>query len=157
MQRGDIVKLDCGACVDGYSSDGCRHACLGAPTLEQRIVYNALVAGFGKGLSLIGPGRTMRDVYEAAISVVRDTGLPNYSRGHFGHSIGLDDQTEEPPFIGPSDAVLEPGMVVYLELPYYPSDLGGFNIEDMLLITDDGHEVMTRCDRDFRKLTPDMF
>ena len=83
---------------------------------------------------------------------MRSHGLPNYSRGHFGHSIGMDDQTEEPPFIGPNDSVLEPGMVMCLELPYYPADVGGFNIEDMILVTESGHEVLTTLPRDLVSL-----
>ena len=60
------------------------------------------------------------------------------SRGHVGHSIGLDDQVEEPPFIVPDDAPFEPGMVMSLEVPYYANSLGGFNIEDMVLCHTNG-------------------
>ena len=94
----------------------------------------------------------MREVYTAALQSVRENGLPNYSRGHFGHSIGMDDQVEEPPFIGPNNSVLEPGMVICLEVPYYPADVGGFNIEDVILITDDGCEVLTKSPRDLRQV-----
>ncbi len=147
-KRGDIVKLDCGAKVDGYWSDGCRHFCLGAPSAEQRLVHDALMAGFLSAEPLLAPGAVIGEVFQAAISAVRANGLPGYSRGHVGHSIGMDDQTEEPPFLGPNGQVLEAGMVVCLELPYYPADVGGFNIEDMFLITETGHEVLTHLPRE---------
>jgi len=151
-KRGDIVKLDCGAKIDGYWSDGCRHFCLGNASADQLQVHNALMAGFNAAEPLLRPGSAMKDIYETAIAAVRDNGLPNYSRGHFGHSIGMDDQTEEPPFIGANDSVLEPDMVICLELPYYPADVGGFNIEDMFLITETGNEVLTHLPRDLVEL-----
>ncbi len=153
-RSGDIIKLDCGVKIDGYWSDGCRHFCLGKPSANQRLVHDALKAGFDAALPLLRPGAVMKDIYDAALAAVRYAGLPNYSRGHFGHSIGMDDQTEEPPFIGPNRAVLEAGMVVCLEVPYYPADIGGFNIEDMFVITDAGHEALTHLPRDLIELSP---
>jgi Xaa-Pro dipeptidase len=147
-RRGDIVKLDCGIKLDGYWSDGCRNFCIGAPGDRQQRVYDALRAGYEAALPLMRPGTPMREIYDVTLEAVRAAGLPNYSRGHFGHSIGMDDQTEEPPFIGPNEEVLEPGMVLCLEVPYYPADVGGFNIEDMLVITDGGHELLTHLPRD---------
>ncbi|SPH17275.1 putative peptidase [Defluviimonas aquaemixtae] len=147
VRRGDIIKLDCGVRVNGYWSDGCRHFSLGPPSAEQLLVHDALRAGFDAALVLIRPGARVRDVFEAAITAVRKNGLPNYSRGHVGHSIGLDDQTEEPPFLGPNDTELSENMMICLELPYYPPDLGGFNIEDMLMVTATGPEALTQLDR----------
>lgn len=151
-RRGDIVKLDCGVKIDGYWSDGCRHFCLGEANADQRLIHDALMAGFDVAEPMLKPGARMGDIYEAARSAVRANGLPNYSRGHFGHSIGMDDHQEEPPYIGPNDSILEPNMVVCLELPYYPADVGGFNIEDMYLITETGHEVLTHLPRDLIEL-----
>ncbi len=140
LRQGDILKLDCGVKLDGYWSDCCRVFCLGEAEPQARMVHDALEAAFEKALSMIRPGITMGEVFHAAIEEVRNRGLPNYSRGHVGHSIGLDDQVEEPPFIGPNDTPFEPGMVMSLEVPYYASSLGGFNIEDMILVTETGCE-----------------
>lgn len=152
VKAGDIVKLDCGAKVDGYWSDACRHVCIGPPDTNQQRVHDALLAGFETGLSMIKPGAVMNDIYDAVIGTVRAMGLPNYSRGHFGHSVGMDDQVEEPPFIGPNAAVLEAGMVICLEVPFYPADVGGFNIEDVILVTETGHETLTSLPRDLRSV-----
>lgn len=146
VRRGDIIKLDCGVRINGYWSDGCRHFCLGGPSDEQKLVHRALTAGYQAARDLIRPGSRMGDIYAAALNAVRRNGLPNYSRGHFGHSIGLDDKTEEPPFIGPNDTILRENMVICLEIPFYPPDLGGFNIEDMLLVTATGNEALTKLD-----------
>lgn len=152
VETGAIIKLDCGVKLDGYWSDACRHFCFGRPSADQQFVHDALRAGFDAALALIRPGAAMRNIYNAAIDTVRNRGLHAYSRGHVGHSIGMDDQTEEPPFIGPNDAVLEPGMVICLELPFYPPDVGGFNIEDMILVTETGHSVLTHLSRDLVSL-----
>ena len=98
------------------------------------------------------PGATMREVYIAAVEAVRSLGFPNCSRGHVGHSMGLDDQIEKPPCIGPNDTVLETGMVFALEVPYYPAGLGGFNIEEVMLITDDGVETFIQSPRTLTEL-----
>lgn len=148
VRQGDIVKLDCGAKVDGYWSDACRYVCLGEPGADQRAVHDALLAGYETGLSMIRPGTVFRDIYQAIIETVRGRGLPFYSRGHFGHSVGMDDQIEEPPFIGPNDSVMQAGMVISLEVPFYPADVGGFNIEDNILVTEDGCELLTKLTRD---------
>ncbi|MEM8812843.1 MAG: M24 family metallopeptidase [Pseudomonadota bacterium] len=151
-QSGDIVKLDCGVKVDGYWSDACRHVSIGPPSDTKRLIHEALLAGHAAARARIGPGAVLGDIYDAAIRAVRKAGLPNYSRGHVGHSIGLDGQIEEPPFIGPNPERLEPGMVICLELPYYPPDVGGFNIEDMILITEAGYEMLTHLPRDLMQV-----
>lgn len=152
VESGAIVKLDCGVKLDGYWSDACRHFCFGRPGAEQQFVHDALRAGFDAALALIRPGVAMRTIYDAAMDAVRNKGLHAYSRGHVGHSIGMDDQTEEPPFIGPNDSVLQPGMVLCLELPFYPPDVGGFNIEDMVLVTEAGHSTLSHLSRDLVSL-----
>lgn len=149
---GDVVKIDSGARLDGYWSDGCRHAVLGPPSRQSQLIHDALVAGYEAARALLRPGVRMREVHEAGLQAVRKAGLPQYSRGHFGHSIGLDNHQEEPPFIGPNDAKIQANMVLCLELPYYPPDVGGFNIEDMFLITDTGAECLTHLRRDLRVL-----
>lgn len=155
LGHGDVVKIDCGAKVDGYWSDGCRYVCFGPALESQRRIHDALSAGFETARAMLRPGARMGDIYTAALDAVRKNGLPAYSRGHFGHSIGMDDKTEEPPFIGPNNTVIEEGMVLCLELPFYPPDLGGFNLEDMFLITKDGADLLTHASRAFQEIQVD--
>ena len=152
LHHGDILKLDCGVKLSGYWSDCCRVFCLGEPESLAQEVHDVLEAAFEKALSLVRPGVTMSKIFHAAQEEVRSGGLPNYSRGHVGHSIGLDDQIEEPPFIGPNDKRLEPGMVFSLEVPYYASSLGGFNIEDMIAVTESGYENFNTLPRKLIRL-----
>ena len=76
-----------------------------------------------------------------------------YTRGHLGHSVGIYPPCEQPPFICADDETeLEPHMVMCLETPLYVGGLGAFQIEDMILITPDGHEVLTQLPRDMLEL-----
>jgi Xaa-Pro aminopeptidase len=78
-----------------------------------------------------------------------DQGYDIYNRGHFGHGVGSSIWSEEWPFIAASsDAILEPGMVMAFETPWYLDGLGGFIIEDQVLITPGGCEVMAPLPRD---------
>jgi Xaa-Pro aminopeptidase len=73
-------------------------------------------------------------------------GIPDYRRHHIGHAIGLE-MYEAPLLVEGSDARLEAGMVVNVETPYYESGYGGFQIEDTVLVTEAGGELLTKADR----------
>jgi len=147
-QAGDLVKIDVGCVIDGYSSDGARTAAIGAPSAAQRRVYDALRRGFDAGLAMIRPGARFADIHAAVTAAVHDAGFLSYQRGHFGHGVGASVWSEEWPFIGAdSDAVAEPGMTLAFETPFYVEGLGGFIIEDQLLVTAEGFELMAEAPR----------
>ena len=85
---------------------------------------------------------------------MRRNGLPHYNRGHLGHGVGLSLAIEESPLISPNEThLLEPGMVLSLQMPYYGYGVGAISIEDMILITDDGHEVLSTLSRELVDLS----
>ena len=150
---GDIIKLDVGCVIAGYSSDGARTAVLGAPAPEAQAIYDALHRSFDAGFALFAPGRKLREIYRTVATTMWDQGYDGYGRGHFGHGVGSSIWTEEWPFIADdSDAVLEPGMVMAFETPWYVRGLGGFIIEDQILITETGAEVMAPMSRALRRI-----
>ncbi|MFB0560970.1 MAG: M24 family metallopeptidase [Candidatus Lokiarchaeia archaeon] len=117
---GDLVKFDVGADCRGYGSDIGRTFVLKKTTAKQARVHKALLKGHNAALEKIRPGVKMSEVFKTGQTVVREEGLLRYTRGHIGHSVGLDLKIEEPPFISPTEErVLELGMVLCLELPYY--------------------------------------
>lgn len=151
-QAGDVVKIDVGCVIDGYSSDGARSTVLGTPRPEAQAIYDALHRAFDLGLGLFAPGHKLADIYRAIATSMWDQGYETYGRGHFGHGVGASIWSEEWPFIAAdSDAVLEPGMVMALETPWYIDGLGGFIIEDQILVTEAGAEVMAPLDRSLRR------
>lgn len=144
LQEGDIVRLDGGVTYFGYQSDIARTFVIGGnATTKQEERYQAILAGFQKGLSLIKPGVKFSDVFEVTQRTVQESGIPQYIRGHVGHSISVDTFIEEHPMIAPSsDLVFEEGMVLCFECPYY-STTGGYNVEDTFVVTKDGIDLFT--------------
>lgn len=140
-QPGDLIQFDSGVQIRGYQSDiGRTFAFRQASDIQLR-VQEALLAGFAAGMAELRPGRTYSDVFHATQNAVRAAGFPSYTRGHFGHSIGSEIFPEEWPWISATEQrVLEPGMVVAFEVPYYINGIGGFQNEDNILITEDGNE-----------------
>ena len=149
VRAGDLIKIDVGCVIEGYSSDGGRTAVLGHAGGAAQNVYSALHKSFDAGLALLKPGVALNGVYRAVAKTMWDAGFTTYGRGHFGHGVGASIWSEEWPFISvDATAVAEPGMVLALETPYYISGLGGFIIEDQILITENGVEVMAALPRD---------
>lgn len=149
VRTGDLIKIDVGCVIEGYSSDGGRTAVLGRPGRAAQKVYDALHKSFDAGLALLKPGVALNDVYRAVATTMWDAGFTTYGRGHFGHGVGASIWSEEWPFISAdATAAAEPGMVLAFETPYYIRGLGGFIIEDQILITENGVEVMAASSRD---------
>ncbi|MEP7173678.1 MAG: M24 family metallopeptidase, partial [Aestuariivirga sp.] len=145
----DLIKIDVGCVIEGYSSDGGRTAVLGRAGRAAQQVYDALHKSFDAGLALLKPGVVLHEVYRAVATTMWDAGFTTYGRGHFGHGVGASIWSEEWPFISAdATAAAEPGMVLAFETPYYINGLGGFIIEDQILITENGVEVMAASPRD---------
>lgn len=147
LQEGELVRMDVGATVNGYYSDMARTYSVGEPSPYVSDRYSALLKGELVELGLIRPGITAREIFDAAIREVRAGALPEYQRNHCGHGIGL--RAHEFPLIGPaSETELEPGMVLCVETPYYEVGWGGMMVEDTVIVTDGGHELLTKSPRD---------
>ncbi|MEM8853997.1 MAG: Xaa-Pro peptidase family protein, partial [Pseudomonadota bacterium] len=139
LQEGDIVKFDVGTVVDGHSSDSARTFVFGQPSTVQQQVHDALRRGFDAGFTALTPGTPLREVHATVTAAIREAGLPWYTRGHFGHGVGIGVFGEIPPFIAAgTETVAEPGMALAFETPLYVDGLGGFIIEDQVTITDTG-------------------
>jgi Xaa-Pro aminopeptidase len=139
---GDVVKFDLGAEVNGYGADIARTYVVGQPRRELTRVHTALLSGHRKLVEGAAPGRPTADLFDEVVAHVRAAGIPHYSRGHLGHSTGL--QIEEAPHVtnGHTGTVFQPGMVFSLETPYYGYGVGGVNIEDMIVVNDGGCDVL---------------
>lgn len=153
VEHGSVIKIDVGCVLRGYSSDSARTFCFGRASAHAREIHAALRAAFEAGRGAFGPGRTLGDVHAACIAAMRAHGFTTFMRGHFGHGIGQNVWSEEWPYTGHGvDVVLEPGMVMAFETPYYVNGVGAFIIEDQLLVTEDGHETMNTLPYDFLEI-----
>jgi len=158
ISEAPFVLLDWGARLpSGYCSDltrtmwtGKTPAGKGDRTFEK--VYKTVLHAQLSAISLIAPGISCREVDAAARQVIQKAGYGQYFGHGLGHGIGLDVH-ELPRFSQLSDAVLKPGMVVTVEPGIYLPGWGGVRIEDDVLVTRNGCEVLSSCPKGWDSVT----
>ena len=144
VARRGFVVLDYGVILNGYCSDMTRTVCIGRATSEQRRVYAAVLEAQLAAIAAVAPGRTAGDVDEAARSVLKRAGLDRYFIHSTGHGVGLEIH-ESPRVAARQKDLLQPGMVITIEPGVYIGGKYGVRIEDMVLVTERGSEVLTRA------------
>ncbi len=151
IQPGDALVSGAGADIDGYHSELERTMIVGEPTKEQERAFAAMLALQTRAIEAIAPGVSAGEVELATVRLAEELGVADKLRHHVGHSIGLEPH--EAPFLDRGDdAVLEPGMVFTIEPGVYFKELGGFRHSDTVLVTGDGHRVMTDYPRELKDL-----
>ena len=153
LRPGDLLRFDVGCTFDGYWSDIGRTAVVGEPDDLQATRYAAILAGEEAQLRTVQPGVTAERLFDVAVSTVEASGLTPYRRHHCGHAIGIEVYERPVVAIG-WPTVLGPGMVFCVETPYYEIGWGGMMVEDALVVTADGAEVLTVSDRSLRVIEP---
>lgn len=147
VQAGDPTVLDFGGVYDGYCVDLTRTVQLGAPSEALRGLYAAVAEAQRAAIGAVRPGVASSVIDAAARSVLERHGLGEAFGHGTGHGLGLEVH-EEPRIAKPSarlpDVLVEPGMVFTIEPGAYVPGLGGVRIEDDVLVTDTGCEVLTR-------------
>jgi len=150
-----LVVLDFGGVLDGYCCDLTRTVSIGAPSPQARQVYDAVHEAQRAAIAAVRPGIDTAAVDAAARSVLDSRGLGEAFGHGTGHGLGLDVH-EEPRIARPrSDAPavpLEPGMVFTIEPGAYLPGWGGVRIEDDVLVTATGCEVLTSAPRELLTL-----
>jgi Xaa-Pro aminopeptidase len=142
LAAGDILRLDIIGTKARYHSDVARTAVVGDPTAEQQQVYDLLLGVHRRCLDALRPGALTTDVYAIYRDAMDAAGLPPY---HFvGHGLGIT--LHEDPFVNSLKPIaLEPGMVLCIEPLTLLEGRFGMQIEDEVLITDDGYELITEA------------
>lgn len=134
-ERGDVIRLDLGCVVEGYTSDCARTAVVGRPSADQQAIYGALRNAFEAGLEQLRPGVPLQKVHATAMKTMHAHGFDMYCRGHFGHGLGASVFVEEWPFIAADESTpIEAEMVLAYELPWYIRGLGAFMLEDQFIV-----------------------
>jgi len=142
LPKRGFVTLDFGVVLDGYMSDMTRTVHLGKALEGEREVYDAVLEAQQAAVAAVGPGVTAGDVDEAARSVLRRAGLDEYFTHSTGHGVGLEIH-EGPRLAAKQTQVLEQGMVITVEPGVYMPGRFGLRIEDMVLVTKTGGEILT--------------
>jgi Xaa-Pro aminopeptidase len=144
LPRRGFVTLDFGVVLDGYCSDMTRTVHMGKATPREWDVYHSVLEAQQAGVAAVRPGARCGDVDEAARSVLRKAKLERWFTHSTGHGVGLEIH-EGPRIAVRQEQALEPGMVVTIEPGVYLPDEFGVRIEDMVLVTERGHEVLTKA------------
>lgn len=147
LQPNELITMDFGAIYKGYCSDITRTVMLGTPSDKQKEIYNIVLESQLYALEHIRPGMTGREADALSRDIITKYGYgPNF--GHsLGHGVGMEVH-EFPRLAKTGDTVLTPGMVVTVEPGIYVPGFGGVRIEDDIIITETGIEIITHSTKD---------
>ncbi len=144
LRDGEMVFIDLGAACDGYVSDVSRCTMIGAAAGDGRDLLNVGLDLYRAGLEVMRPGRTIDEVSNALLKVMRGTRHePYYCPGGFGHGIGMS-VIEVPGLFAGNTTELRPRMTVAYEPMVVVEGLGTGVVEDTLLITETGFDRLTQ-------------
>jgi Xaa-Pro aminopeptidase len=148
IRRGDVLLFDIGARYRGYCSDITRVVAIGRAPDTLRKIYDIVLEANRAGIQAFAPGVSGPTVDQAARDVIERAGYGEQYTHGLSHGVGIE--VHELPVSQGANAVAayEPGMVCTAEPGIYLPGLGGIRIEDLLLITDDGYELLSRFPKD---------
>jgi Xaa-Pro aminopeptidase len=147
IKKGDAVTFDFGAVYNGYWSDLTRTFFIGEATPQQRKMYDDAREVSELTVKQVKPGVTCESIDLFAEQQLKDRGYAEYMLHRTGHSIGLE--VHELPSIGAGEkTVLQKNMTAAIEPGIYDFSVGGFRMEDIVLVTDTGVEYLSNCTRD---------
>jgi Xaa-Pro aminopeptidase len=151
VPRRGFVVIDSGVILRDYCSDMTRTVHVGRVGRVERAWYQAVLEAQMAGIAAVRPGVTAGEVDEAARSVLRKAKLDRYFTHSTGHGVGLE--IHEPPRLGKGQSErLEPGMVITIEPGIYVPKKGGIRIEDMVVVTGGGADVLTPVTKELIEL-----
>jgi Xaa-Pro aminopeptidase len=147
LRPNDSIIVDLSTRLGSYWSDSCMTYYADGPTETQAATHRFIQSALDYAISLVKPGAVAREIDAAVRAFVEAGGYPVYPH-HTGHSVGVGPHEE--PRITPYDqTVLQPGMIILLEPGAYWPGQTGCRLEDALLVTADGCEILTRFDHTY--------
>ncbi len=149
IEKGDLVLIDFGSMFRGYCSDETRTVVCGEPSAEQKKIYQIVRDAHDRAIETVKPGVPFQNIDAAARDYIRDQGYGDYFGHGLGHGIGLAVH-EDPGVNGENRDLVEEGMVFTIEPGIYLPDRGGVRIEDMVLATAQGPELLSYLPTDLK-------
>ena len=149
LQAGDMLVVDWGAAYDGYISDLTRTFAVGEVDDEFKKIHKIVQEANAAGRAAGKPGVPCADVDIAARTVIEKAGYGEFFTHRTGHGIGMEGH-EEPYMRGDNMQILEPGMAFTVEPGIYIPGRNGVRVEDNVVITDTGAEVLSDMPREIR-------
>lgn len=151
IEKGDLVTMDFGCIFDGYCSDMTRTIVIGSANDKQIEIYNTVLNAQLEAMKVIRSGVIGKDVHNVAAKVIADAGYGEYFGHGLGHSVGLYIH-ENPRFNSAEIRAIMTGTVETVEPGIYIPDFGGVRIEDMIVVTEDGFENLTKSPKELIEL-----
>jgi Xaa-Pro aminopeptidase len=145
---GGFVVCDFGVILHGYCSDRTRTVYVGAASAEARRVYDAVLASQQAAIDAVRPGVKVARIDQAARKILQQNGLAQYFTHSTGHGVGLEIH-EAPRVARGQQEVLRPGMVITIEPGVYLPGKWGVRIEDVVVVTEQGCEVLAATQKEF--------
>ncbi len=151
VEKGDFILMDFGSEFLGYHSDQTRTVVCGSPSSEQQKIYRIVKDAHDKAIESVRPGIPIGEVDGTARDHIRNQGYGEYFGHGLGHGIGLAVH-EDPVVNSENKGLVREGMVFTIEPGIYIPDWGGVRIEDMVLVTAQGVEVLTHLPTELREI-----
>lgn len=149
LVAGEVIRFDGGVRFGRYRSDIARIAALGDPGERVRRYYTALRAGVERGIEAIRPGVRCAEIFRLVMETVRREGISHFERSHVGHGIGINNY-DAPDLAPRSDEIIEEGMVLCVETPYYELGFAGLQLENTVVVRAHGAESLMSLDNELR-------
>jgi len=151
IQVGDLITMDFGAQLDGYKSDMTRTICVGPASDRQKEIYGIVAAAQQAGLDAVKADKPAIEVDIAARSVIEEAGFGEQFGHGTGHGVGL--VIHEPPSLSPiSEGTLKENSLITIEPGIYVEGELGIRIEDLVVVTPEGHRNLTRSPKELIEL-----
>ena len=146
LENGDFLTMDFGARFEGYCSDMTRTVALGQVSETQYEIYDIVLQSQLEALKSIKPNVQCKEIDKIARDIITNKGYGECFGHGLGHSVGIEIH-ENPAFNTRDETSIKKGMVITVEPGIYLPDKFGVRIEDMVVITDDGFENITKSDK----------
>jgi len=151
LEKGDLLTLDFGCIYNGYCSDMTRTVILGKANQKQKEVYDIVLHAQMSALESVRPHILSKEVDKIARDIITQKGYGDHFGHGLGHGVGLE--IHEAPRVSPSgEEQLEQNMVITVEPGIYVPGFGGIRIEDLVVITEKGKEILSKSSKQLIEL-----
>lgn len=146
LKQDEYVLFDLGVVYENYCNDMTRTVRFGTPSDEAQSIYRTVLEAEQQAIQAIKPGVTIKDIDRIARDIIGDAGYGEYFTHRLGHGLGLEEH-EYQDVSSTNENQFEAGMVVTVEPGIYVPGVAGVRIEDDILVTEDGNQVLTQYEK----------
>lgn len=146
LVKDEYVLFDLGVIYNHYCSDMTRTVKFGTPSEEAQTIYNIVLEAETNAIEAIRAGVPLQDIDKIARDIISDAGYGDYFPHRLGHGLGLEEHEYQ--YVSSTNSnLLEAGMVITIEPGIYVPNVAGVRIEDDILVTENGYEILTHYDK----------